>query len=64
MMSDVSLKPCPFCGRGGKVVRKPFSDYFTVECQGCLATGPVSVNEEFVIKWWNHRDTIESEATE
>lgn len=53
-MSDIKLKPCPFCG--GKAVFKPVSNksdhysvgfLFEVECEDCGTTLPGQYNIDF-----------------
>ena len=60
-MSEVKLKPCPFCGGTDlDVIRK--SDFaLTVHCRDCLADGRISFpicwteTDELAVEAWNHR---------
>ncbi len=36
-MSEIELKPCPFCGGAAKALHGAFSDYDEVQCQDCFA---------------------------
>lgn len=48
------LDPCPFCGSDHvEIVRAPTYSDKVVECQHCFARGPISVNECYIIEWWN-----------
>nr|WP_164083562.1 Lar family restriction alleviation protein [Stenotrophomonas pavanii] len=48
-MSDIELKPCPFCGGAAKTLHGAFSDYDEVQCQDCFA--------EALLCCWNSRAT-------
>ena len=54
---DVQIsKKCPFCGSEKiEVIQRPQSSYYAGTCGGCLATGPVSVNRNIAIEWWDRR---------
>ena len=58
-MSEVELKPCPFCGGKAKVSKSDI-DHFVVNCTKC----PCSVGRywfwkmEDAINMWNTRITI------
>ena len=54
-MSDIELKPCPFCG-GSKHIRieEPTrSSAAWVVCEGCWAEGPVGQTKERAAERWN-----------
>ena len=78
-MAEVTIKPCPFCGRD--LTKYPLDWLFShatsaefvkwlrenkklvgsdndirVQCPGCGAIGPHSVNRECAIIEWNRRD--------
>jgi Lar family restriction alleviation protein len=48
------LDPCPFCGNEHiELKRAALRSDKVIECQRCGATGPRSVNECYMIEWWN-----------
>ena len=57
-MAD-ELKPCPFCGAEGKLIRHIYhklNDTFGVECLGCKAqTWQFFSDREDAIEAWNRR---------
>jgi Lar family restriction alleviation protein len=66
-MSEIELKPCPFCGRDAKLCEPAhIGEHWhvaTVECNGCFAQVIAAGNEiktkeaaiESVIEAWNSR---------
>lgn len=62
MMSDVKLKPCPFCG--GKAVRVGFLDTTDpltglgtrfIGCKRCCVVSFANVTDRGAIEAWNRR---------
>lgn len=52
----VKLKPCPFCGGKGKVIKWHRQDKFFVVCQVCGASvGNASDCRKVAIQVWNTR---------
>lgn len=49
-MSNIELKPCPFCGGAAKALHGAFSDYDEVQCQDCFA--------EALLCYWNSRTAL------
>jgi Lar family restriction alleviation protein len=57
MMTGPTLKPCPFCGCLGAMVRQgrfPFT-LRSVWCPTCEASGPELTGNEAAIAAWNRR---------
>lgn len=66
-MSDIELKPCPFCGSTarvwGAIERKVFGinrpTFYTVECDneecGCVYGDNLQLDLEEVVEAWNKR---------
>ena len=53
-MSEIKLKPCPFCGGKAKLVYYyPFRYY--VSCVVCAAATVALPSEEAAINTWNRR---------
>lgn len=60
-MSELKLKPCPFCG--GKAVKTAFSwgnicDEYTVKCTEC-GVGTKVLKSDEAVKAWNTRKPID-----
>lgn len=55
--TDVTLKPCPFCGHKAQVRGKGGGRWFVVQCTNtsCTIQTAGSKNPETVIKIWNTR---------
>ena len=53
---------CPFCGLGGELLRVvSVSDqrnvqFFVVRCDHCLADGPMSLDPDAAVFYWNKRN--------
>jgi Lar family restriction alleviation protein len=63
----VVLLPCPFCGSGDVFVeRSPDGSADWVECDTCLAHGPIPKGllptDEEVARQWNARIAVKSES--
>lgn len=65
-MSDIPIKPCPFCGGTDLSIDEIDMDIWSVVCEGCGANGPAffpgkngekaSVEGEAgAVVWWNKR---------
>ena len=60
-MSNLELKPCPFCGAGEMVAKKENEDvyhngwYYKIICRSCYATGGQYPTFERAIEAWNRR---------
>ena len=52
-MSEIKLKPCPFCGGEAKII----SGYgkYAITCKGCDAMSPNTYTEIDAAKAWNKR---------
>ena len=52
-----NLEACPFCGSDNVDLIREMSraNYLKVQCGKCFTKGPVSVNVEYAVKWWNTR---------
>ena len=52
-MSEIKLKPCPFCGGEAKIVKS----YYTIwaKCICCGAKSRCEENEEKAAEAWNRR---------
>ncbi len=63
-MSEIKLKPCPFCGNGAILARDNYGKYL-IECETCSLLFGVSVEDgtELVDGWRAMINTAE-EATE
>ena len=58
-MSDVKLKPCPFCGGEAKLHHNSLTDKFKVWCSECDCRTDVYSDKEEVVKCWNTRKPME-----
>lgn len=63
-MSDIKLKPCPFCGGEAKILVN-LSGMYTICCSNdkCninVSTKPTPANKEEVINTWNTRKPMDS----
>ena len=58
-MDEIKLKPCPFCGGEGKVMRFPKCNRkYAVICSNVLcfaSVGNYSTTKELAIDTWNRR---------
>lgn len=54
MMSEIELKPCPFCGSEGVICNR-FEDVYYVECLGCSAKVESYNGLEDAVAGWNTR---------
>lgn len=54
-MSDVKLKPCPFCGGEASINRPSGRMLFCVVCDDCDANGGYYFTEEDAARAWNDR---------
>lgn len=69
-MSEVELKPCPFCGKEAAIFEYPREGYFTIRCTGrmkCIAGHawfPPYRGEEAAVKAWNNRVTLSENKIE
>ena len=59
------LKRCPFCGRKGYLKMSNYKSdgahWHFVECEECMATGPVGRTEQDAIDAWNQREGEQDE---
>lgn len=53
-MSEIELKPCPFCG-SGDVICDMFEDVYFVECWDCCAKVESFNGLEDAVAGWNAR---------
>lgn len=53
-MSEIELKPCPFCG-SDDVICDMFEDVYFVECWDCCAKVESCNGMEDVVAGWNRR---------
>ena len=60
-MTNINLKPCPFCGSEAKILKYyPYDGYqnerpvYLIRCVLCNASIKRD-QEEFAVKAWNHR---------
>lgn len=57
---EFPLKPCPFCGSYQQRLYDMGSKSWRVECDLCLAFGPVEKSREGAVNAWNERSkTVE-----
>ena len=65
-MSELKLKPCPFCGSGAHIEeRKMVRVWFEVRCDECDAGTGIWKTPDEAIKAWNVRNShTVTEATE
>ena len=62
-MSDVKLKPCPFCGGEASINRPSGRMLFCVVCDDCDANSGYYFTEEDAALAWNDRaDLIDPEG--
>ncbi len=58
-MANEELKPCPFCGRDDSISidKYQYGDewWHFVECEECMAKGPVGKTEQDAADAWNER---------
>ena len=55
-MSEIKLKPCPFCnGKAEMAMGGTESCYEIVRCSKCYAQSDYSAYKKNVIEWWNTR---------
>ena len=55
-MSDVKLKPCPFCGCTDIMVwRISHIGPYAARCPNCITYGPQRYDEEEAVALWNRR---------
>lgn len=52
-MSNIELKPCPFCGNEGHLSQH--GDSYIVSCFDCGAQIDYCASEEEAVKAWNKR---------
>lgn len=60
-MSELNLKPCPFCGSSDLKIENVLnqasdSDDRAVFCQNCFARGPAVYYDGQAVLLWNMRD--------
>lgn len=55
-MSEVKLKPCPFCGGKAKTIE---NNYYVVMCKNCFSETDRYHKQEEAITQWNTRKPIE-----
>lgn len=64
-MSELKLKPCPFCGRTDTLHFDRYQSngewWGYIECTECVMTGPVGKLEKDVVDAWNRRVKDESD---
>lgn len=60
-MSDLTLKPCPFCGGEARLVKDfcSFKDWNYVRCEECGAMTSTADNAYRAINYWNQRAEID-----
>lgn len=53
----IELMPCPFCGAEAQEPEEDdrTADGWSVQCEDCLATGPIEDDEEEACRAWNER---------
>ena len=62
-MSEIKLKPCPFCGGEAKIKDRieclghgDYERFYLVTCCNCYAQSRMCGEEQYVIEAWNRRD--------
>lgn len=67
-MSDIELKPCPFCGGKAEILKMASfgKELFTVSCctGGCMANISWVVGKTTAIAAWNRRTESEDNNNE
>ncbi|HJC89564.1 MAG TPA: Lar family restriction alleviation protein [Candidatus Mediterraneibacter excrementigallinarum] len=56
-MSEIKLKPCPFCGGEAKLTGNPYAEMWVVECGICHALSDVCHTQEDAAEKWNRRES-------
>lgn len=54
-MSDVEIKPCPFCNGTAKLELLCDGDFCIVTCNSCRSQGPIVESSEEAFEIWNTR---------
>ena len=68
MKPNEELKPCPFCGGEGKLVRRSVDRWWHIECTMCHARTMVTgrdknkITRDMCFKLWNTRPTLPTQG--
>lgn len=57
MVSEIKLKPCPFCGGNATTVESDPTGEFFICCESCKAFVGVYATENEAVAAWNRRAT-------
>lgn len=58
-MSEIKLKPCPFCGGEATLRKSELAGLYHIACFECGCRQDASYKKETVIKAWNTRKPME-----
>ncbi len=60
-MSEIKLKPCPFCGGEAIIYENDEDDEYMIGCKNCCAAEPMTewASKENAIAQWNTRKPVE-----
>ena len=55
MVSEIKLKPCPFCGHTAEMFYDEYESMWSVHCYGCHGQGGRCDKEAEAAAAWNRR---------
>ena len=55
------MKPCPFCGEAKYLKVSEYGYLYSVECEHCLAGGPMERTREEAVEKWDERISVDNQ---